>query len=210
MVRVVVELKQEIDPQIFTLNPIGDYGHRLVVDLYPATPIDPLLALIEKSTPNEAAAGNAPTPDRGASTSTVAERPDDNIRTSPADRDEPRIRRLITVALDPGHGGEDPGAVGHRGSYEKNVTLEIARRLKARIDAEPSMRAMLTRDGDYFVPLHHRVNKARRVQADLFVSIHADAFIRPDARGSSVFVLSERAPRARRRAGSPRRKTTPT
>ncbi|MBX3685496.1 MAG: N-acetylmuramoyl-L-alanine amidase [Rhodocyclaceae bacterium] len=192
VVRVVVELKQEIDPQIFTLNPIGDYGHRLVVDLYPATPIDPLLALIEKSTPNEAAAGNAPTPDRGASTSTVAERPDDNIRTSPADRDEPRIRRLITVALDPGHGGEDPGAVGHRGSYEKNVTLEIARRLKARIDAEPSMRAMLTRDGDYFVPLHHRVNKARRVQADLFVSIHADAFIRPDARGSSVFVLSER------------------
>lgn len=192
VVRVVVELKREIDPQIFTLNPIGDYGHRLVVDLYPSTPVNPLLALIEKTTPNEAAVGNAPTPERGASSTTVAEKPDGNGRLSRADQDEPKIRRLITVALDPGHGGEDPGAIGHRGSYEKNVTLEIARRLKARIDAEPNMRAMLTRDGDFFVPLHHRVNKARRVQADLFVSIHADAFIRPDAHGSSVFVLSER------------------
>jgi N-acetylmuramoyl-L-alanine amidase len=95
------------------------------------------------------------------------------------------------VVLDPGHGGEDPGAIGRGGNYEKNVTLSIARRLKAKMDAEPNMRSMLTRDGDYFIPLHQRVHKARRVRADLFVSVHADAFIKPTARGSSVFVLSE-------------------
>jgi N-acetylmuramoyl-L-alanine amidase len=101
------------------------------------------------------------------------------------------IDRLVTITLDPGHGGEDPGAIGRGGSYEKNVTLAVARRLKARIEAEPNMRVVLTRDSDYFVPLHARVQKARRIQSDLFVSIHADAFVRPDANGSSVFVLSE-------------------
>jgi len=99
--------------------------------------------------------------------------------------------RRITIAIDPGHGGEDPGAIGRRGTYEKNVTLAIARKLKAALDAEPNMRAMLTRDDDYFVPLAARVQKARRVQADLFVSIHADAFREAHARGSSVFALSE-------------------
>jgi N-acetylmuramoyl-L-alanine amidase len=98
---------------------------------------------------------------------------------------------MVTVVLDPGHGGEDPGAVGRGGSYEKNVTLQVARRLKARIEGEKGMRCVLTRDADFFIPLHHRVAKARRMQADLFVSIHADAFIKPTARGSSVFVLSE-------------------
>ena len=93
--------------------------------------------------------------------------------------------------IDPGHGGEDPGAIGRRGTYEKNVTLAIARKLKALLDDEPGMRAMLTRDDDYFVPLGVRVQKARRVQADLFISIHADAFTTPTARGSSVFALSE-------------------
>jgi N-acetylmuramoyl-L-alanine amidase len=101
------------------------------------------------------------------------------------------VDRLVTITLDPGHGGEDPGAVGRGGSHEKNVTLAVARRLKAKIDSEPNMRAVLTRDSDFFVPLHMRVQKARRVQSDLFVSIHADAFIKPDARGASVFVLSE-------------------
>jgi N-acetylmuramoyl-L-alanine amidase len=93
--------------------------------------------------------------------------------------------------IDPGHGGEDPGAIGRRGTYEKNVTLSIAKKLKALIDEEPRMRAALTRDDDYFVPLAVRVQKARRVQADLFISIHADAFSTPTARGSSVFALSE-------------------
>jgi N-acetylmuramoyl-L-alanine amidase len=99
---------------------------------------------------------------------------------------------MVTIALDPGHGGEDPGAVGRGGNYEKNVVLAIAQRLKAKIEQQPNMRVMLTRDGDYFVPLQVRVQKARKVQADLFVSIHADAFIEPTARGSSVFALSEK------------------
>jgi N-acetylmuramoyl-L-alanine amidase len=102
------------------------------------------------------------------------------------------VNRLVTIAIDAGHGGEDPGAHGKGGANEKDVTLAIARRLKAQVDAEPNMRAVLTRDGDYFIPLHMRVVKARAVQADLFVSIHADAFINADARGSSVFALSER------------------
>ncbi|MDO9466972.1 MAG: N-acetylmuramoyl-L-alanine amidase, partial [Thiobacillus sp.] len=99
--------------------------------------------------------------------------------------------RLITVAIDAGHGGEDPGAIGANGSYEKHITLALARKLKQKIDAQENMRAVLIRDGDYFVPLAQRVNKARAVKADLFLSIHADAFIKPHARGSSVFALSE-------------------
>jgi N-acetylmuramoyl-L-alanine amidase len=109
-----------------------------------------------------------------------------------ADRKAPKVERLVIVAVDAGHGGEDSGARGRRGTHEKDVTLSIARRLKARIDAEPNMRAVLVRDGDYFIPLAQRVAKSRRVQADLFVSIHADAWVRPDAKGSSVFALSER------------------
>ena len=98
---------------------------------------------------------------------------------------------MVTITLDPGHGGEDPGAVGRGGTYEKTITLAVSRRLKAKLDAEPNMRAVLTRDTDYFVPLQTRVQKARRIQSDLFISIHADAFTRPDANGSSVFALSE-------------------
>lgn len=184
VVRLVIELKTEIQPQIFTLKPFGGYGHRLVLDLYPPEPLDPLLALIDKQSPQDAAAGDAPSPQRGESV---------QARDTPAQAAEPpAVKRLITIALDPGHGGEDPGALGRRGSREKHVTLSIARRLRAKIDAEPGMRAVMTRDGDFFVPLYNRVRKARRARADLFVSIHADAFIRPDARGSSVFVLSER------------------
>jgi N-acetylmuramoyl-L-alanine amidase len=100
--------------------------------------------------------------------------------------------RLITIAIDAGHGGEDPGAKGANGNFEKNVTLAIAKKLKIAIDGETKMRGVLTRDGDYFIPLHGRVVKARKLQADLFVSIHADSFVRPDARGSSVFALSEK------------------
>ena len=102
-----------------------------------------------------------------------------------------RTVRLLTVAIDPGHGGEDPGAIGSGGTYEKHIALDIAKKLRALIDAQPNMRAMMTRDADFFVPLNVRVQKARRVSADLFVSIHADAFTTPEARGSSVFALSE-------------------
>lgn len=100
-------------------------------------------------------------------------------------------RRLVIVAIDPGHGGEDPGAIGPTGLYEKDVVLSIAWKMRDRINKIPGMRAMLTRDADYFVPLHERVRKARRVGADLFISIHADAFLNPQAKGASVFALSE-------------------
>jgi N-acetylmuramoyl-L-alanine amidase len=161
VVRVVLDLKTEVKPQVFTLAPVAEYGHRLVLDIHPVVAVDPLADLIEQSAKRE-----------------------------PADR--PSVARLATIVIDPGHGGEDPGAIGRRGSREKDITLMIARRLKALIDAEPNMRAMLTRDGDYFLPLDVRVEKARKVKADLLVSIHADSYVRSNARGSSVFALSDR------------------
>lgn len=173
VVRLVVELKQEVKPQVFTLAPVGDYGHRLVLDLYPNEAPDPLMALLEQRE-NKPDSGTAGKPEAQRKAAKHAE-----------------MDRLVTIVIDPGHGGEDPGAVGRGGSLEKDVTLSIARRLKAKIDSQPNMRALLTRDGDFFIPLQQRVAKARRVQADLFVSVHADAFIKPTARGSSVFVLSE-------------------
>jgi N-acetylmuramoyl-L-alanine amidase len=103
-----------------------------------------------------------------------------------------KVDRIITIALDPGHGGEDPGAIGPAGTREKDIVLQIAKRLKTKLEVLPNFRVMLTRDGDFFVPLGTRVEKARKVDADLFVSIHADAFMLPTARGSSVFVLSEK------------------
>lgn len=177
VVRLVMELKNEVRPQVFELPPVGNYGHRLVLDVYPLEPPDPLMQLLAKGEPEDAPAKPA--------------EPIDVARVEKPTAEKKVVDRLITITLDPGHGGEDPGAVGRGGSHEKNVTLAIARRLKARIDAEPNMRAVLTRDTDYFVPLRTRVQKARRIRSDLFVSIHADAFVRPDARGSSVFALSE-------------------
>ncbi len=171
--RVVLDLKVEVKPQVFTLKPVADYGHRMVLDLYPVVAPDPLAALLEldgKLIGTEPAAA----PAKGAKGA------------------KPNVARLATIVIDPGHGGEDPGARGRRGSREKDITLMIARRLKTMIDAEPGMRAVLTRDGDYYLPLNARVEKARKVRADLFVSVHADAFIRPHARGSSVFALSQR------------------
>jgi N-acetylmuramoyl-L-alanine amidase len=177
VVRVVLDLKTEVKPQIFTLAPIGEYGHRLVLDIYPTHPIDPILALLEKPELK-----TAPTLGKEVEGRTEPKAP-------PARRTEPRV---ITVAIDAGHGGEDPGAKGRRGTYEKTVTMLIARKLKTLIDAEPNMRALLIRDGDYFLDLKARVEKAQVVNADVFVSVHADSFVKPHARGSSVFALSER------------------
>jgi N-acetylmuramoyl-L-alanine amidase len=177
VVRLVMDLKNEVKPQVFVLPPVGEYGYRLVVDVYPLDPPDPLLQLLSK---NEALLNDA-----------ANEKKAQGGEKSPERKGKPVVDRLVTITLDPGHGGEDPGAIGRAGSYEKNVTLAVARRLKAKIDAEPNMRAVLTRDTDYFVPLQVRVQKARRLQSDLFVSIHADAFVRTDANGSSVFALSE-------------------
>ena len=187
VVRLVIELKGEsgrIKPQVFTLKPVGEYGHRLVVDLYPNEPVDSLMTMLDKD------AGAANDVESALKIENKFE-PHEKAAAPPEKPGKQNIARLVTVVLDPGHGGEDPGAIGREGNYEKNVTLSIASRLKAKIDAQSNMRSVLTRDGDYFIPLHQRVQKARRLQADLFVSVHADAFVKPTARGSSVFVLSE-------------------
>lgn len=201
VVRIVIDLKQPIAPQVFTLKPIGDYQYRLVLDLYPTVVQDPILALLKQSPALE---GDDPLAKviEGLGQSPAAPEP----RTLPPASAPKRIampslapepsrsrrQRTLTIAIDAGHGGEDPGAVGKGGTREKDVVLAIAKRLKTRIDATPGMRGYLTRDGDYFVPLHVRVDKARRVKADLFISVHADAFVRPTAGGSSVYVLSDR------------------
>ncbi len=203
VVRLVFDLKQDVAPQVFTLKPIGEYKYRLVLDLYPKVAQDPLMALL-KDAENDPLAGilenlaqnsptEAPIPSvEGQKLPPVARKqPDDTPPPQPRVAPGARPGRPILIALDPGHGGEDPGAIGKRGTREKDIVLQIAHRLKKLIDAQPNMRAYLTRDRDYFVPLNVRVQKARRVQADLFISIHADAWIKPSARGSSVWALSQ-------------------
>jgi N-acetylmuramoyl-L-alanine amidase len=215
VVRLVVDLKHDIKPQVFTLAPAAAYQHRLVFDLYPANPPDPLETLIAgrmKEPAAPAATSATPTDTLGDLIARQTEHPGGTARhgdsavvraptmptpdasTTAATSDG--ARRLIIVAIDPGHGGEDPGATGPGGTHEKDVVLRIALKLRERINntvvAGNPMRAFLTRDADFFVPLDTRVEKARRVGADLFVSIHADAFLRPDASGASVFAVSER------------------
>ncbi|MGW8394366.1 N-acetylmuramoyl-L-alanine amidase [Pseudoduganella sp. HUAS MS19] len=268
VVRLVFDLKEKVTPQVFTLEPVGNYKHRLIFDLYPVKAVDPIAALIEKgewsqddkadgasaqapgsqgnatgqpalagqpaspgqpAAPGQAgsagqtalpgqgsasagqgAAGNAqatasqpgataPAPGAGtpAQSPAIAAQPGEPdpapAHHKPGQKSgQEKMVRMLTIALDPGHGGEDPGAIGARGSREKDIVLAIAKRLKDKIEDHPNMRVMLTRDGDYFVPLGKRVEKARKVDADLFVSIHADAFVKASARGSSVFVLSEK------------------
>jgi N-acetylmuramoyl-L-alanine amidase len=190
VVRLVVELKTDVAPEVFALPPAGPYRHRLVLDLYPSAPIDPLAELL-RSTEQ---ASSAPPQDSAALEREIARaltKPSPPPRPAQARKDD-GVSRFTSIAIDPGHGGEDPGAVGKRGTLEKDVTLAIARRLAGLLAAQPDTRVLLTRDGDYVVPLRTRVARARQVQADVFVSVHADAWIRPDARGSSVFALSER------------------
>lgn len=226
VVRLVIDLKQPIQPQVFTLPPVAAYQYRLVFDLYPTQVADPLEALIaEKLADRQAGSAAAPAPandpiadliarqsgkqpDGKPQPPVVAEKDKDKTpatantpggaKTPPdappaaASTAKNKTDRLVIVALDPGHGGEDPGAVGPGGTREKDVVLQIAHRLRDRINQQPNMRAYLTRDADFFVPLHVRVQKARRVQADLFISIHADAFFTARPQGASVFALSEK------------------
>ncbi|MFY9478752.1 MAG: N-acetylmuramoyl-L-alanine amidase [Aquabacterium sp.] len=246
VVRLVLDLKQGVKPQVFGLAPVAAYQHRMVFDLYPTKETDPAAALqvaTGASAPSGAGAASSPgatapgassplapggeaaaadgsstasrqaaeamndalgdfitdlrrKPGEAPSDRAVAKAAQPKSAAAPAEDDDDKTpnngaQRLVIVALDPGHGGEDPGAIGPSGLYEKHVALAIAMKLRARINAQPGMRAMLTREADYFVPLHERVRKARRVQADLLVSIHADAFLNPQARGASVFALSE-------------------
>ena len=216
VVRLVLDLKQTVAPQVFTLPPVAAYQHRLVFDLYPTQVADPLAALIAeriKDTPPTDPLGDLIAQKAPALTAGPSEQPK-LIATNPIDTpargqndsktalaQAPRAQatattdRLIIIALDPGHGGEDPGAIGPGGTREKDVVLSLAHRLRTRIDATTingnPLRAYLTRDADFFVPLHVRVQKARHVQADLFISIHADAFFTPRPQGASVFALSQ-------------------
>ncbi|HEV8314567.1 MAG TPA: N-acetylmuramoyl-L-alanine amidase [Burkholderiaceae bacterium] len=204
VVRLVVDLKQPIAPQQFTLAPVAAYQHRLVFDLYPTQERDPLLALIRDKEQAEQQAAQSVRDALGEFIGRIDARPAPPLSAAsaasgplatappPPPVAAGKIDRLVIVTIDPGHGGEDPGATGPSGLHEKDVVLAVAMQLRERINAQPGMRAMLTRDADFFVPLHERVRKARRVQADLFVSIHADAFLTPTARGASVFALSER------------------
>ena len=202
VVRIVMDLKQAIAPQVFTLKPIGEYQYRLVLDLYPLIAQDPLLAFLKdqpKLSGDDPLAKVLSELNRSLPPTASAEQPvvprsltPEQSTASIAAPNRSGRRRVLTVAIDPGHGGEDPGAVGKGGTREKDIVLQIGKRLKEKIDGTPGMRAYLTRDADYFVPLHVRVEKARRVKADLFISIHADAFVRPTAGGSSVYVLSSR------------------
>lgn len=213
VVRVVIDLKQPTAPQLFTLAPVAAYQHRLVFDLYPTQERDPLLALIRDKEAAEQQAAQAVQDALGEFIGKIERPAGPPVATTPpalppvATLPSPvppqqtpaplppavqgKIDRLIVVAIDPGHGGEDPGASGPSGLHEKDVVLRIALQLRDALNAQPNMRAMLTRDADFFVPLVDRVRKAQRVQADLFVSIHADAFITPEARGASVFALSQ-------------------
>ncbi len=205
VVRLVLDLKSEVKPQLFVLKPVGEYGYRLVLDVYPMQPPDPLMALLEPPKVSDAQAASAPAATSQAAVEAPAEeKPGPGIKpdtgkvdlpppaVTPPHKNIPELRaRTLIVAIDAGHGGEDPGAIGRRGSREKNVTLAIARKVKMLMDDMPNLRGVLIRDGDYFIPLGERAAKARKVNADLFISIHADAFIKPDARGSSVFALSE-------------------
>ncbi len=241
VVRLVIDLKQAISPQVFTLAPVAAYQHRLVFDLYPTQVADPLETLIaerlaDKKTASlnpltptptvPAAPSAASTPinaesrtnaapdllgdliakqsDRPTSSPALTQpQPNNTTKTNPPPPSPPpsldtatfapaKTDRLVIVALDPGHGGEDPGAIGPGGTREKDVVLQIAQRLRDRINQQPNMRAYLTRDADFFVPLHIRVQKARKVGADLFISIHADAFFTERPQGASVFALSDK------------------
>lgn len=175
-VRLVLELKQSANPKVFTLDPVAEFKHRLVLDLYPAAgrydnAEDPLLALLEDY-------------NQGSLESKL---PPEAPLAGKAGRDRP-----LVIMLDPGHGGEDPGAIGKNRTREKDIVLQIARRLRSLIEREPNMKVYMTRNEDVFIPLRVRVAKARKQRADLFVSIHADAFTNRAARGSSVFALSKK------------------
>ncbi|MBT3826716.1 MAG: AMIN domain-containing protein [Nitrosomonadales bacterium] len=167
--RIVIDLKNSARVKIFSLPPVKPYQDRLVIDVYPAEK-DDLTNLLNK-----------------IETKKIVEK-----QKVPLIKEKAKKKKQVVVAIDAGHGGEDPGAIGKKGTKEKKIVLQIAKKLKGLINADPTMKAYLVRDSDYFIPLKKRVSKARKVKADIFVSIHADAFRKRNVSGSSVFALSER------------------
>ena len=183
--RVVIELRAESKINIFSLKPAGSYKHRLVIDVYPR--VDELMAFVQDKEKKDITLSK-----KEIILSPQSEtKKEKALQEASSSQSNKSSTKKIVIAIDAGHGGEDSGARGPSGSLEKNITLSIARKLKKEIDNDEQLRAVLTRDDDYFVPLQGRVLKARKLKADIFVSIHADAFTNPDAKGSSVFALSE-------------------
>ncbi|MBT6356285.1 MAG: AMIN domain-containing protein [Nitrosomonadales bacterium] len=166
--RIVIDLKKSARVKIFSLPPVAPYKDRLVIDVYPASndKLSNLLNKIEKKQIEQ--------------------------KKTPVIKEKPKKKKQVVVAIDAGHGGEDPGAIGKYGTKEKKIVLQIAKKLSKLINADPKMKAYLVRDSDYFIPLKKRVSKARKVKADIFISIHADAFRKRNVSGSSVFALSEK------------------
>ena len=190
-VRIVIDLKAEVNPQLFTLAPVANFKHRLVIDLYPMhadDANDPLMALLE-----DYSQGKISNRGTGADTPPVRRLPDPPRaeRTPPPSTPDRHHHRQPVIVLDPGHGGEDPGAIGKSGLREKDVVLSIARETKKRLEGM-GYKVFMTRNEDVFIPLGVRVAKARKLRADLFISIHADAFTSPSARGTGVYTLSTR------------------
>ncbi|MBT6232520.1 MAG: AMIN domain-containing protein [Nitrosomonadales bacterium] len=166
--RIVIDLKKSARVKIFSLPPVAPYKDRLVIDVYPASndKLSNLLNKIEKKQIEQ--------------------------KKTPVIKEKPKKKKQVVVAIDAGHGGEDPGAIGKYGTKEKKIVLQIAKKLSKLINADPKMKAYLVRDSDFFIPLKKRVSKARKVKADIFISIHADAFRKRNVSGSSVFALSEK------------------
>ena len=166
--RIVIDLKKSARVKIFSLPPVAPYKDRLVIDVYPASndKLSNLLNKIEKKQIEQ--------------------------KKTPVIKEKPKKKKQVVVAIDAGHGGEDPGAIGKHGTKEKKIVLQIAKKLSKLINADPKMKAYLVRDSDFFIPLKKRVSKARKVKADIFISIHADAFRKRNVSGSSVFALSEK------------------
>ena len=204
LLRLVIDLKQKTRPEVFSLPPAAAYRHRLLLDLYPKFEPDPLLMLLNSRASTDRPAqtpqdtlGEFIQQNDSAFKAPQAQKPRPSTApsvtpSSRTHRDHDRLDRLWVVVLDPGHGGEDPGAIGPSGLQEKEVVLSIALQLRQRLQKIPRMLVVMTREQDFFVPLGERVRKARQVQADLLVSIHADAFFKPQAQGASVFALSPR------------------
>jgi len=178
--RVVLDLKQKVKPKTFLLKPNATYGHRLVMDLY------------GKNIQAPGVQAKAKTTNRVSQVGRVNKAGSSKPRISKSEKDI-KVLRDVVVAVDAGHGGEDPGASGSvKHTKEKHVTMQLAHRLKRLIDAQPGMRAVLTRKGDYYLGLRKRMKEARKSRADLFLSLHADAFHDKRVRGASVYVLSSR------------------
>lgn len=201
-VRIVVDLKTAVEPQIFTLAPVANFKNRLVVDLYPAsiaTEEDPLMALLQDYRRGDIRSDGTNTHQAAQSDDILGDKikdilAQDNQKNTPKQKGinhYQRKKRRIIVVLDPGHGGEDSGAVGPSGLKEKNVVLAIARETRKHLEAK-GYKVYMTRNEDVFIPLRVRVAKARSLKADVFVSIHADAFTKPTARGTGVFALSQK------------------